>query len=223
MNRTFAIGDIHGCNRTLRQLLFGVIKLRKEDTLYLLGDYIDRGRDSKGVIDTILELQNDGYDVRPILGNHEDMLLKAIYFRSFNDWLDNGGRETMKSYAIEYPENICGEHLDFLWKLPYYRVTGTRVYVHAGLDFSLADPLRESSHDYMLWERVVNAQSARIAGRKLVTGHTVADLDEIKESIHSNHIRLDNGCCYGDIFPGMGNLVALEVNSGELLVQKFLG
>ncbi len=64
--RTIAIADIHGCCRTFRRLLFDVVRLTKSDTLYLLGDMIDRGPDSKGVIVTILELQADGYDVRPI-------------------------------------------------------------------------------------------------------------------------------------------------------------
>ena len=68
--RIIAIADVHGCNRTFGQLLIEKVRLNKIDTLYLLGDFIDRGPDSKGVLDTILELLCDDYDVRPILGNH---------------------------------------------------------------------------------------------------------------------------------------------------------
>ena len=64
MNRTFAIGDLHGCSRTFRKLILENINLQKEDELYCLGDYVDRGPDSKGVIDFILELKEKGYKVQ---------------------------------------------------------------------------------------------------------------------------------------------------------------
>ena len=63
INKTYVIADIHGCCRTFRHLLFEVIRLKKEDTLYLLGDYIDRGPESKGVIETIMALQADEYNI----------------------------------------------------------------------------------------------------------------------------------------------------------------
>lgn len=77
-SRTIAIADIHGCCRTFRRLLFDIVRLDKADTLYLLGDMIDRGPDSKGVIETILELHEEGYAIKPVRGNHEQMLLQAI-------------------------------------------------------------------------------------------------------------------------------------------------
>lgn len=94
MKRTFVIPDIHGCCRTFRQLLFHRLELQKTDTLYLLGDYIDRGPDSKGVIDTILELQRDGYDVQAIKGNHEEMLIETFESgsdESLMNWMENWG------------------------------------------------------------------------------------------------------------------------------------
>ena len=64
MTRKIAISDIHGCNKTFQKLLFETLNLQKNDQLYLLGDYIDRGPDSKGVLDTIQNLITNGYYVR---------------------------------------------------------------------------------------------------------------------------------------------------------------
>ena len=76
-NRLFAIGDIHGCFDSLKELIEHKIHLQKNDKLILLGDYIDRGDKSKEVIDFIIKLQEDGYDLVPLLGNHESMLLNV--------------------------------------------------------------------------------------------------------------------------------------------------
>ena len=70
MPRTFGIGDIHGCANTAKKLLFEEIKIDKEDELYFLGDYIDRGQRSKEVVDLILELKNENYKVNALRGNH---------------------------------------------------------------------------------------------------------------------------------------------------------
>ena len=223
MKRSFVIGDIHGCVCTFRQLLFGLIKLRKSDTIYLLGDYIDRGPDSKGVICTVIELQNGGYDVKPILGNHEDLLLKSLISDSpecYGDWIENGGKATLKSYGVSHPADIPTEHIKFMEKLPSCRLTRMHVFVHAGLDFRHDNPLGATSLEFRLWEREVVVDSVKIGGRKLVTGHTIQDLDAIRQSLGGYHLRLDNGCYYGRDFPGKGNLLALELTSGELYVQN---
>ena len=76
--RRFAIGDIHGCCKTFRRLLES-LSLEKTDVVYLLGDLIDRGPDSKGVVEAVICLLADGYDIRSCLGNHEDMMLLAVH------------------------------------------------------------------------------------------------------------------------------------------------
>lgn len=226
MGRIFVIADIHGCCRTFQQLLFNVIHLQKKDTLYLLGDYIDRGPDSKGVIDTIIGLQLDGYNVRPIMGNHESLLIRSIESGLYNDlcmWLDIGGRATLQSYGVEHPEDILVEHLNFIKVLPLCLATETYVFVHAGLNFCLADPLKETGQDFMLWDRMNRGvEPDKIGGRKVIAGHTVMSIDEIVESLDSDFIRLDNGCFMGGSFYGKGNLVALELASGELFVQELI-
>lgn len=74
-SRLFAIGDIHGCFDSLKELVENKIQLQKDDKLILLGDYIDRGDKSKEVVDFIIGLLENGFDVIPLMGNHEAMLL----------------------------------------------------------------------------------------------------------------------------------------------------
>ena len=76
--RLFAIGDIHGCFDSFRKLVEDKIKISNRDKLVLPGDYIDRGKQSKDVIDYIIELQQRGFDIIPLTGNHESMLLDEI-------------------------------------------------------------------------------------------------------------------------------------------------
>ena len=223
-NRTLVVGDIHGCSKTLSRLL-NVIELEPTDTLYLLGDYIDRGPDSKGVIDIILVLQREGYDIRPIRGNHEEMMMRAIrsgVIEDFLQWLNNGGYATLMSYGgISHPRDIPLEHLSFLEELPFYRMTCQYLFVHAGLDFSLDDPLSSAGKTSMLWSRYSKVDSRKIGGRTLVTGHTTQSLDAIKQSLNTKHLRIDNGCHLGSEFvgKGKGNLVAVDLDTGDMSVQ----
>ena len=94
-NRLFAIGDIHGCFDTLEELVNNKIQLKKSDKLILLGDYIDRGDKSKEVVEYIIDLQKKGFNILPLMGNHEAMLLDA-YDNEKNTlkWIQNGGSET---------------------------------------------------------------------------------------------------------------------------------
>lgn len=219
-SRTIAIADIHGCARTFRRLIFDVVRLKESDSLYLLGDMIDRGPDSKGVIGTILELQASGYDVNILRGNHEQMLLTYIqepYYTNLARWLANGGDTTLASYGVSQAEDIT-ELIDYLDVLPIYLMTDNHIFVHAGLDFTLDDPL--TGEEAMLWKRGGDFDETKLHGRVLVSGHTPVPLPEIRSSLGTSHIRLDNGCVQGGPLPEMGNLVALELERGVLHVQE---
>ena len=78
MTKHWVIPDIHGHSGTLQALIEDHVQPSRTDTLYFLGDYIDRGPDAKGVIDYIIHLQQDGYNIRTLKGNHEDFLLRTF-------------------------------------------------------------------------------------------------------------------------------------------------
>lgn len=222
MPKTFIIPDIHGCCRTLCKL-FKKINLKKQDTLYLLGDYIDRGPDSNGVITEIMARRMDGFDIRPVLGNHEDMLLKCIdsgEVEKLYQWLDDGGDITLKSYGVQHPQHINNAHIDFMRTLPLYHLTDTHAFVHAGFNFCLKNPLSLNGREAMLWQRSAAVDRRKIGGRVVVSGHTIQHMDLIEASLSSSHIRLDNGCFTGGRYPDIGCLVALELGTNMIYVQE---
>src|SRR5215470_9609869 len=101
MSRVFAIGDVHGCGLTLEKLLTQDLRIKKEDEIYFLGDYIDRGPHSKQVVDLILQLQNEHYRIHTVRGNHEQLFIDSEKdFESFDAWLANGGVTTLQSFGI---------------------------------------------------------------------------------------------------------------------------
>ena len=220
MGRRFAIGDIHGCLKTFRSLVEDVIQLERDDMLYLLGDYIDRGPDAAGVLDLIIGLQENGWLVYPILGNHERMLLDSLGSTEAGSlWLLNGGAATLESFGVDSPRDIPRRYLEFIGSLPLCRVIDDYAFVHAGLDFGKKDPLRETSEAVMLWGRENCAASGVIGGRTVVVGHTMSDIGSIEASLSTGCIRIDNGCYLGGS-RGLGSLVALNLDTRELLLQQ---
>jgi len=134
-NRVFAIGDIHGCFNSFKKLIEQKIQLTKSDKLVLLGDYIDRGSQSKEVIDYIIELIEKDFDIVPLRGNHEQMLLDAF----FDDghipiWIFNGGNETLKSFGINSLKKLETKYLDFFGSLQFFFEFEAYLLVHAGFN-----------------------------------------------------------------------------------------
>lgn len=170
--RRFAIADVHGCIKTLRKLVEDVLQLKRDDTLFLLGDMIDRGPDSVGVLDYLIQHKESGYDVRPIRGNHEEMLLDAVADPAVrNIWYGNGGWGTLRKLGIDVPEAIPKHYVNYIASLPYIHVTADYALVHAGLDFQEKDPLQDTPSKFMLWARNYRVDPVKIGGRTLVTGH----------------------------------------------------
>jgi len=197
-----------------------VLQLKPDDVLFLLGDYIDRGPDSVGVLDYLMQLRESGFDVRPIRGNHEEMLLYAVADPTTrNTWYGNGGWATLQGFGAETPSAIPQRYFDFISALPCILITEEYVFVHAGLDFQANDPLKDTPSQFMLWARNYTVDSAKIGGRTLVTGHTVTPVFAIRESLATDHIKLDNGC-YDKGEMSCGTLVALNLDTRELLVQE---
>ncbi|MEM7396716.1 MAG: metallophosphoesterase family protein, partial [Verrucomicrobiota bacterium] len=129
MGRTIAIGDIHGCNDALQAVL-AAIEPTPDDIIVTLGDYIDRGPDSFGVVETLLQL-GEQCQLIPLIGNHEAMLLMAMEDPAqFDFWLQCGGDETVKSYGGEFTD-IPPTHIEFYRNLELYAEIEDHFFVHA--------------------------------------------------------------------------------------------
>jgi serine/threonine protein phosphatase 1 len=216
-SRTLVIGDIHGCAATMRRLVEDTFRPLPGDRIYLLGDLIDRGPDSKGVLDFIFELREHGLSVDSIRGNHEDMFLQACDDRhQLGMWTANGGLATLASFQADGPCEIPQRYRDFLGSLPHYILLEGFVIVHAGLNFDTTHPFDDT--DAMLWTRSHFVDRQRIGGRRLICGHTPLSRTRLEESLNSSKIMLDNGCVFGGL-PETGNLAALELESMTLSLQ----
>lgn len=220
--RQIAMTDIHGCRKTFESLLKKVA-LNPADELYLLGDYIDRGPDSKGVIEHILHLKNEGYQVKCLMGNHEAMFLQ-LAAEAPGSPLDfyPGLVDTLASYGCRHPREIPAEHLDFLKSLEYYLETDGYLMVHAGLNFDVPDPLLDRTA--MLWERYwYNKVNKRwLQGRVVLHGHTPTKVDDILRMYASVRelaaLNLDSGCVFR--LNGMNQLTAFDMTNKRLYFQR---
>lgn len=197
----YCISDIHGCLKTFDALL-KEIKFKKTDKLYIIGDMIDRGSDSAGVIQRILDLRSGGYSIECLMGNHELMLLESAKLPGVDCytsdaaalWARNGSISTLKSYDIQpkdydnFWECIPQSHRDFFKSLKYFKKLKNYILVHAGLKFEIdtfmeliyglpklppiTNPLKQTSEYDMVWARYVKVKPELMGGRILITGHT---------------------------------------------------
>ena len=220
MARQIAISDIHGCVKTFRKLVLDVVVLTKDDILFLLGDYVNKGPEAKGVIDYIFKLRKDGYQVKCLRGNHEQYLLDGLASRweEFS-FITRGGEETLKSFGVKSISDIPKIYLDFIQSLPFYIELEEYLLIHAGLDFNLTDPYTDN--DSMLNIREMTVDLIRTGGRKIIHGHVPATINDIEKSIleGASHISIDSGCVY-DKIPTLSHLVALDLDSKKLYIQK---
>ncbi len=175
--RVFVIGDIHGCPDEL-DVLLEAIKPSSGDTVVCLGDYIDRGPDSRGVVERLLILQGSGCHCVFLKGNHEDMFLHYAGQRGhFGEaFLYNGGESTLRSYGSATLagealwEAIPPEHQAFFRGLTLTFLWGRFLFVHAGLNPQRALP--EQDEEELLWIRQEWIQSRHSFGYTVVFGHT---------------------------------------------------
>ena len=215
-NRLFAIGDIHGCFDTLEELVNNKIQLKKSDKLILLGDYIDRGDKSKEVVEYIIDLQKKGFNILPLMGNHEAMLLDA-YDNEKNTlkWIQNGGSETLKSFEISSLKKIEFKYIEFFKKLKYYYSSGDCLFVHAGFNNSVVNTF--SDFYSMLWKCKESYANPLLTNKTIIHGHNPISISKCEERVLSklNVINIDTGCVYKDK-EGFGRLTAYECNTRKI-------
>ena len=223
--RVYAVGDCHGGLEALRELREAIVAdsasadrigppAQRRVVVYL-GDYIDRGPDSRGVLDLLIGEPLVGFDTVHLLGNHE------TFMRGFLDgedvasvWLMNGGVETLRSYGLDAPAQrvalsaaVPEAHRAFLDGLALSHVEGDYFFVHAGIRPGV--PLEHQEENEMLWIRGPFLDSTANHGKVVVHGHSVAREPESR----ANRIGIDTGACYG------GKLTALVLEGDR---RRFL-
>ncbi|WP_353483493.1 metallophosphoesterase family protein [Haliscomenobacter sp.] len=218
--RKIVISDIHGCNATFKSLL-SKLRLSRKDELYLLGDYIDRGPDSKGVIDTILNLQKKGNLVHCLRGNHEELLLWAVEGKGadVDIFLRNGGDATLESFGVQRAADIPQLYLDFIENLPIYIESGEYIFVHAGLEFTKGkDPFAHP--EKMIWIRnwYKDLNIKWLGNRYIIHGHTPMATSSILKMFdrfeNDRVLDIDAGCVYEAT--GYGQLCACDLGNRKL-------
>lgn len=193
--RTFVMSDVHGNNELFRKALKH-IAFKKSDKLILLGDLIDKGLDSKGVLDTILLMLENGLNIECIMGNHEKLFLDAsININNLNIWLLNGGDRTLSSFLTSSIEKIPKKYFDLIRSFRYYKVESNYILVHAALNMKIANPF--SDIHTILWERDAYKylDTIWLGNKKIIHGHNPQTESEIINSIQNNStiICIDNG------------------------------
>lgn len=213
--RVYAVGDIHGCLDTLERLHEEIARdaaasEAERKVLVYLGDYVDRGPDSQGVIDLLIEEPLAGFEIVHLMGNHEQFLLEFLDDPEvIRIWLPNGGEETLRSFgvnpftggaaglqeglraALSAPQQL------FLRALKLSHVEGDYLFVHAGLRPGI--PFEEQDPHDLMWIRQEFLESRADFGKVVVHGHSPTRKPEQR----ANRIGIDTGAVYG------GSLTAL--------------
>jgi serine/threonine protein phosphatase 1 len=228
--RVYAVGDTHGHTDALRPLL-GQLAADAADAgerplLVFLGDYVDRGPDSRGVIDAILALEAQGpFEVVCLKGNHEDALLRVLVDTEFGpNWIANWGQATLRSYGVHLPawgremeetprvqaelaRALPASHKAFLRRCVMSLTVGDYLFVHAGVRPGVA--LADQDDRDLLWIRYDFLESQADFGKVVVHGHTPSDRPELK----ANRIGIDTGV----YFSGVLTAVRLEGTDQRIL------
>lgn len=206
--RTFVIGDIHGCLDKLEMLWNRIDPRPGVDQLIFLGDYIDRGEDSSGVLDYLLRIKQTYADTIFLMGNHEKMFMDFLSGVDRALFIYNGGESTLRSYLVRM-ENFWGggkgvmdeetlnrlvpePHRDFLQELHPYYETSDYIMVHAGLRHGV--PLEDQTAEDLVWIREEFIYSEEDFGKRVIFGHTPF----VRPLVLPNKIGIDTGAVYGN-------------------------
>ncbi|MCD1616982.1 serine/threonine protein phosphatase [Salipiger manganoxidans] len=222
MTPIFAIGDIHGQIDRLHEALEMIERDADRDApVVFLGDYVDRGPDSRAVIDTLMRGQAEGRPWTCLMGNHDRYVLRFLDNPLYDDpqtsrpllWTDPplGGRATLASYGVDVDdrrpleairddaaEAIPQAHLDWIAALPRLHEADHQIFVHAGLRPGV--PLDAQAEDDLIWIRKPFLETEHDWGRLVVHGHTALDFPQL----YANRLNLDGGAGYGrPLFPAL--------------------
>jgi len=206
-SRVIAIGDVHGCAIALDALIRKT-QPQSDDTIVMLGDCVDRGPDSRGVIEQLLALK-DRCRLVPILGNHEEMMLNYLDGRPQpDDWLRFGGQATLASYtdAARRP-NVPANHVDYVRSWCDFWESDSHFFIHGG--YHPDRPLTAQHWQLWRWHSLRDSiPGPHVSGKTAVVGHTSQKSGEI---LDVGHLVCIDTYCWGG-----GWLTAFESTTGRV-------
>lgn len=212
--RLIAIGDIHGCLAAFESV-WQAMSVQADDTVVILGDVVDRGPDTKGVVDRLIQY-SDSCKLIAIQGNHEEMMLDVVRenqppYR----WLNHGGVDTLDSYGFYGDLNVIPqEHRNFFDSMLDYYESEDHLFLHANYDPRL--PLDQQNINYLRWIKLTDVTPpAHFSGKRAIVGHTH---DYRGEILDVGHLVCIDTYCYGG-----GWLTALDVHSGQVWQANMQG
>jgi serine/threonine protein phosphatase 1 len=213
--RVYAVGDIHGRVDLLR-ILNGLIhedayaRQAPRNVVVYLGDYVDRGEDSRGVIDLLLREPLPGFERVHLKGNHEEVMIRFLEDTALGqNWLAFGGMDTLASYGVRPPVPGCSRteleraqrelalnlpraHFEFLRDLPLTHEEGDYFFAHAGVRPGIKLDQQEAKD--LLWIREEFLQSDENLGKVVVHGHSITE----EPTVRRNRIGIDTGAFRSD-------------------------
>jgi serine/threonine protein phosphatase 1 len=229
MERILAIGDVHGCENELNELIVKVKYNPDKDRLIFLGDLLDKGYNPKGVLERVIQLTKM-YGTEVVGGNHEEIFLEWLEGKSEyrnHAYFDSkvGGKNTVISYYPKFKKSAnqdkarnhivkhYQEHIKFLENLPHYIETQNYIFVHAGIDPKQKNWKNTSVNDFKRIRTDFHDNKIEI-DKKIVFGHTptrrLHKEDDCYEIwVSDNKIGIDGGCVYG------GWLHCLEIKDNQ--------
>ncbi len=221
--RRFVIGSIYGCLYSLQSLLFHKIKIRKNDQIFLLGNYIDKGNNSKEVLDFIIELIAEDYNIYPIRGKQEENLLHMLeededvleLYLSINHSTD-----------LLVNNKIPQKYISFLHNLSYFYETEEALLVHAGFNVKHPHPLEDKVS--MLYVQNTENDLGSFTGKKIFSSSQINSIEAIQDKINAESTLISlNNAAYRASEPHnsskeLGNICALDLDKSMLVVQNNL-
>lgn len=217
-----AIGDIHGCFDECQILVEQLIENHPDRELIFLGDYVDRGPDSKDVLAYLYELEAHRSCVF-LRGNHDQFMLDV--YDGVGDWgevwRNNGAMSTLNSYGImgysprAMGQYIPAEHIDFLRRTKIYHETDEFFFVHGGIHpyLTVAQAKIGMTNMGFMWQREHMYAKDRVWEKTVVCGHTIIDDPVIKDNL----IAIDTGAYISYIGRGQGHLTAILLPEREVI------
>ena len=211
-HRLIAIGDIHGCSAAVDAIL-EALSPRSEDRLVFLGDYVDRGPDTRGVIERMIDLEKRCHVV-PLLGNHEEMMLSVLRGKAPRAWwLQHGGRAALESYGgssgpLGGYEAIPSEHVNWIAACRDYYETDDWFFTHA--NYVASEPLHVQPAEALRWQSLAeHFPEPHVSGKRAILGHTSQRSGEV---YHAGHF-----VCIDTYCQGGGWLTAYEPATGAIV------